>query len=91
LDNEESSLTMACTILSKYYKTTEQKPEMPKAPEPTPEVPEEKEAPKKEVNESYKSIPDNPYLEFVEVKWAEGLPQYADLFPMRFKSFKQVT
>jgi hypothetical protein len=91
LDNEESSLTMACTILSKYYKTTEQKPEMPKAPEPTPEMPEEKEAPKKEVNESYKSIPDNPYLEFVEVKWAEGLPQYADLFPMRFKSFKQVT
>jgi hypothetical protein len=41
------------------------------------------------LNESYKSIPDNPKLEYFTIKWAEGYPEYIDLLPKTFKSFKQ--
>jgi hypothetical protein len=43
------------------------------------------------LNESYKSIPDNPKLEYVTINWAEGKPEYTDLFPKTFKSFKQAS
>ena len=43
------------------------------------------------LNESYKSIPDNPKLEYVTINWAEGKPEYTNLFPKTFKSFKQAS
>jgi hypothetical protein len=43
------------------------------------------------VNESYKSIPDNPKLDFFTIKDSEGLPEYVELLPRTFKSFKQAT
>jgi hypothetical protein len=43
------------------------------------------------VNESYKSIPDNPKLDFFTIRGSEGFPEYTELFPKTFKSFKQVT
>jgi hypothetical protein len=51
---------------------------------------EPKEEPFK-VNESYKSLPANPKLEFCEIRGAEGLIAYADTFPLKFQSFTALT
>jgi len=51
---------------------------------------EPKEEPFK-VNESYKSLPANPKLEYCEIRGAEGLIAYADTFPLKFQSFTALT
>lgn len=43
------------------------------------------------INESYKSLPANPKLEFCKINWAEGFHDYADTFPKEFQSFTALT
>jgi hypothetical protein len=43
------------------------------------------------IDESYKSLPRNPKLEYLRIEWAEGLIAYADTFPREFQSFTAAT
>ena len=74
-----------CEILNKYYGSTTPAPMPSNAP--TPNTPQE---PFK-VNDSYKSLPANPKLEYCEIRGAEGFIDYADTFPLRFQSFTALT
>lgn len=51
---------------------------------------EPKEEPFK-VNDSYRSLPANPKLDYCEIRGAEGLIAYADTFPKTFQSFTALT
>ena len=43
------------------------------------------------INESYKSIPANPKLEYCKINWAEGIIGYSESFPKEFTSFTALT
>ena len=43
------------------------------------------------INDSYKTLPANPKLEYCEIINAEGLIDYADTFPKKFQSFTALT
>lgn len=82
--SEAFVLNRLCEILSKYYtKPTTEEPKQEK--EKAVEKPAEE--PKFVINESYKSLPANPLLEYCKIVWAEGLLDYSKTFPKTFQSW----
>ena len=43
------------------------------------------------VNDSYRSLPANPKLDYCKITWAEGFIDYSESFPVTFQSFTALT
>jgi len=79
--SEAHIINLLCTILGKYYKdpTIASTPVQVSQPQQN-----------SGLNESYKSLPSNPKLEFCEILRAEG-SYPVGTFPIRFQSFTALT
>jgi hypothetical protein len=76
-DTPVSPFTLAKEIEAIYIQQNQAEP----TDEPEPIV----------VNESYKSVPANPKLEYCKILWAEGSFEYGELYPREFTSFTALT
>lgn len=88
-DNDENLILNAlCEVLTKYYGTNTPTNVPSNVPNPTPTIPQTDPF---NINDSYKTLPANPKLEYCEIINAEGLIDYADTFPKKFQSFTALT
>ena len=88
-DNDENLILNAlCEVLTKYYGNNTPTSVPSNVPNPTPTIPQTDPF---NINDSYKTLPANPKLEYCEIINAEGLIDYADTFPKKFQSFTALT